>query len=90
MLNLLLARYGLDDSSLLCVDAKPGTLKAGQADGLQPRTLEVLKSLGLVDEIVNEGCQMWEVGFWNPSPKGGIERTSTVPDVAVNARYPHE
>ncbi|KAI5293255.1 hypothetical protein KEM52_005705 [Ascosphaera acerosa] len=90
MLNLLLARYGLDDSSLLCVDRKPGTLKAGQADGLQPRTLEVLKSLGLVDEILNEGCQMWEVGFWNPSAKGGIERTSIVPDVAVKARYPHE
>lgn len=90
MLNLMLARFGLDDDSLLCVDKKPGTLKAGQADGLQPRTLEVLRSLGLVDEILNEGCQMWEVGFWNPSPKGGIERTSIVPDVAVNARYPHE
>ncbi|KAI5280709.1 hypothetical protein KEM54_003558, partial [Ascosphaera aggregata] len=90
MLNVLLARFGLDDRSLLCVDKKPGTLKAGQADGLQPRTLEVLKSLGLVDEIIGEGCHIWEVGFWNPSPKGGIERTSIVPDVAVKARYTHE
>lgn len=63
MLELLLARYGLEDDSLLCVDAKPTTLKSGQADGLQPRTLETLKSLGLADEILTEGCQMWQVLF---------------------------
>lgn len=87
---------------MLCIDSKPSSLKSGQADGLQPRTLEVLKSLGLVDEILSEGCQMWEVAFWNPaglkdvdglensavSPL--IERTSIVPDVSVAARYPHE
>lgn len=61
MLELLLARYGLSDESLLCVDAKPTTVKSGQADGLQPRTLETLKSLGLADEILSEGCQMWQV-----------------------------
>ncbi|KAJ5754164.1 uncharacterized protein N7511_008317 [Penicillium nucicola] len=92
MLNLLLARYGLSDESLLCVDSKASTLKSGQADGLQPRTLETLKSLGLADEILTEGCQMWQVAFWNPSEdkEKVIERTSLVPDVAVPARYPHE
>ncbi|KAE8146764.1 FAD binding domain-containing protein [Aspergillus avenaceus] len=92
MLHLLLARYGLSDDSLLCVDAKPGTLKSGQADGLQPRTLEVLKSLGVADEILNDGCHMEEVAFWNPSldPDEIIERTSIIPDVAVPARYQHE
>ncbi|KAJ5368077.1 uncharacterized protein N7496_007837 [Penicillium cataractarum] len=92
MLELLLARYGLSDESLLCVDAKPTTLKSGQADGLQPRTLETLKSLGLADEILTEGCQMWQVAFWNPSNDKDkiIERTSIVQDVAVPARFPHE
>lgn len=61
MLELLLARYGLSDESLLCIDSKPTTLKSGQADGLQPRTLETLKSLSLADEILTEGCQMWQV-----------------------------
>jgi len=90
MLTLLLARYGVE--SLACFDAKPGTLKSGQADGLQPRTLEVLKSLDLVDEILNHGCHMSEVAFWNPKTGGnsGIERTSFVPDVVVAARYKHE
>lgn len=92
MLSLLLARYGLSDASLLCVDAKPGTLISGQADGLQPRTLEVLKSLGLADEILNDGCHMAECAFWNPSDNKDqvIERTSILPDVAVPARFQHE
>ncbi|KAL5339590.1 FAD binding domain-containing protein [Aspergillus crustosus] len=93
MLTLLLARYGLSDDSLLAVDVKPGTLKSGQADGLQPRTLEVLKSLGLADEILNDGCHMEEVAFWNPTGKTEgdvIERTSIVPDVSVPARFQHE
>jgi phenol 2-monooxygenase (NADPH) len=95
MLTLLLARYGLRDS-LMCYDSKPGTLKAGQADGLQPRTLEVLKSLDVADEILNHGCHMSEVAFWNPKSSnssgkaGGIERTSFAPDVVVAARYKHE
>ncbi|KAJ5335499.1 hypothetical protein N7452_007902 [Penicillium brevicompactum] len=92
MLELLLARYGLSDDSLLCIDGKSTTLKSGQADGLQPRTLETLKSLGLADEILSEGCQMWQVAFWNPSEDKEkiIERTSIIPDVSVPARYPHE
>lgn len=93
MLDLLLARYGLSDESLLCVDAKSSSLRSGQADGLQPRTLEVLKSLGLADEILNDGCHMEEVAFWNPTgQKEGdvIERTSIVPDVSVPARFQHE
>ncbi|KAH7393851.1 putative phenol monooxygenase [Phaeosphaeria sp. MPI-PUGE-AT-0046c] len=65
-LTLLLARYGITESSLLCLDAKPGTLKAGQADGLQPRTLEVFQSLGIAAEILADGCHMEEVAFWNP------------------------
>ncbi|KAL1303744.1 hypothetical protein AAFC00_007087 [Neodothiora populina] len=100
-LTLLLARYGITGSSLLCLDAKPGTLKAGQADGLQPRTMEVFQSLGIASEILSEGCHMEEVAFWNPvtnngsetdgtKPVSGIERTSFVPDVNVTARYGFE
>lgn len=92
MLNLLLSRYGLNDDSVLCVDAKPSILKSGQADGIQPRTLEVFKSLGLVDELIADGCHMEEVAFWNPSSNKEeiIERTSIVRDVSVPARYQFE
>ncbi|KAL4874502.1 FAD binding domain-containing protein [Aspergillus karnatakaensis] len=92
MLQLLLSRYGLSDSSLLCIDSKPGTLKSGQADGIQPRTLEVFKTLGISDEIENEACQMWEFAFWNASDDAGkiIERRSIVPEVIPPARFPYE
>lgn len=92
MLQLLLARYGLTDKSLLCVDSKPSSLKSGQADGVQPRTLEVFKTLGISDEIENEACQMWEFAFWNASedPKKVIERRSVVPEVIPPARFPYE
>ncbi|OGM40076.1 phenol monooxygenase [Aspergillus bombycis] len=92
MLHLLLARYGLSDKSVLCIDSKPGTLKSGQADGIQPRTLEVLKTLGISDEIENEACQMWEFAFWNISddPVKLIERRSIVPEVIPPARFPYE
>lgn len=99
-LTLLLARYGITGSSLLCLDSKPGTLKAGQADGLQPRTLEVLQALGIAGEILSEGCHMTEVAFWNPAAAApepqngqvdaGIERTAFVSDVSVPARFRHE
>lgn len=91
-LTMCLSRLGLTDDSLLCIDAKSGTLKAGQADGLQPRTLEVFKSLGILSEIYDDGCHMSEVAFWNPKADGmkGIERTTFAPDVAVRARYQHE
>jgi phenol 2-monooxygenase len=89
MLGLLLSRYGIQDDRLLCLDAKDGSVKAGQADGLQPRTIEVFESLGLADEIVNDACHMWEVAFWNPEAKG-IARTSTVPDIGAPARYAQE
>ncbi|KAF9892487.1 hypothetical protein FE257_001596 [Aspergillus nanangensis] len=92
MLELLLARYGLSDESLLCIDSKPGTLKSGQADGVQPRTLEVFKTLGISDEIENEACQMWQFAFWKPSDDKTkiIERKSVVPEVIPPARFRYE
>ena len=92
MTQLLLARYGLSDDSLLCIDSKESTLKSGQADGVQPRTLEVFKTLGISDEIENEACQMWQFAFWNTSMDTSktIERKSVVPNVVPPARFRYE
>jgi 2-polyprenyl-6-methoxyphenol hydroxylase-like FAD-dependent oxidoreductase len=92
MLELLLARYGLSDESLLCIDSKPSTLKSGQADGVQPRTLEVFKTLGISDEIENEACQMWQFAFWKTSEDKTkvIERENVVPEVIPPARFRYE
>ncbi|KAI0675863.1 FAD binding domain-containing protein [Trametes maxima] len=73
------------------IDKRPNKVAAGQADGIQPRTIEVLQSYGLAERLLREGNQMHMAAFYNPSPSGGIERTSRAPDVtAPNARYPYE
>ncbi|KAI8996410.1 FAD binding domain-containing protein [Trametes punicea] len=73
------------------VDQRPAKVAAGQADGIQPRTIEVLHSYGLGERLLREGNQMHMAAFYNPSPSGGIERTSRAADVtAPTARYPFE
>ncbi|PKY00671.1 hypothetical protein P168DRAFT_243245 [Aspergillus campestris IBT 28561] len=90
MLTLLLARYGLDETSLLCIDNNESGQSSGHADAFQPRTLEVLKSLGLADDIINAGYQLWETAVWDPSPtqKNVIEHTAVNPLISTAARYP--
>ncbi|EGN91817.1 hypothetical protein SERLA73DRAFT_118141 [Serpula lacrymans var. lacrymans S7.3] len=73
------------------VDKRPARVAAGQADGIQPRTIEVLQSYGLAERLLREGNQMHMAAFYNPNPKGGIECTGRTPDVtAPTARYSHE
>ncbi|KAG2137580.1 FAD binding domain-containing protein [Suillus bovinus] len=71
------------------IDNRPVGVAAGQADGIQPRTIEVLQSYGLAEPLLKEGAQMHLCAFYNPGPNGGIERTGRAPDVtAPTARFP--
>lgn len=73
------------------IDKRPGNLAAGQADGIQPRTIEVLQSYGLADALISQAAQLHMAAFYNPAPNGGIECTGRAPDVtAPTARYPFE
>ncbi|KIM44405.1 hypothetical protein M413DRAFT_442389 [Hebeloma cylindrosporum] len=73
------------------IDQRPVKVAAGQADGIQPRTSEVLQSYGLAGRLLEQGNQMHMAAFYNPSSTGGIELTDRVPDVtAPTARYPFE
>ncbi|KAI6011133.1 FAD binding domain-containing protein [Pisolithus marmoratus] len=57
--------------------------------GYKPRTIEVLHSYGLAERLIREGNQLHMCAFYNPSPTGGIEFTTRVPDVTVPiARFP--
>ncbi|KAF8262308.1 FAD binding domain-containing protein [Lactarius quietus] len=69
------------------VDKRPIRVAAGQADGIQPRTIE---SYGLADRLHSKAALMVMAAFYNPGPKG-IERIGRVPDVtAPTARYPYK
>ncbi|KAH7106134.1 FAD binding domain-containing protein [Auriculariales sp. MPI-PUGE-AT-0066] len=73
------------------VDKRPEKVMAGQADGIQPRTIEMLQSYGLAEELLRHGNQMHMAAFYNPSASGGIERTGRASDVtAPTARFPFE
>ncbi|KAH7903180.1 FAD binding domain-containing protein [Hygrophoropsis aurantiaca] len=83
-----LASVGVD---VRIVDQRPVRVAAGQADGIQPRTIEVLQSYGLAERLIREGNQMHMCAFYNPNASGILERTGRAPDVtAPTARYPFE
>ncbi|KAF9024638.1 hypothetical protein BDZ89DRAFT_1102452 [Hymenopellis radicata] len=83
-----LAKAGVD---VRVIDQRPSKVAAGQADGIQPRTIEVLQSHGLADRLLAEGNQMHMTAFYNPSPDGGITFVDLVPDISIlDARYPFE
>lgn len=87
-MTLLLARYGLSDSSLLCIDAKPSPIECGHADGITGRTVEVFKTLGLADEIINDGFRFCETATWNSNGQGaGIGRVSREPHFLALTRF---
>ncbi|KAE8330329.1 FAD binding domain-containing protein [Aspergillus sergii] len=87
MLKFLLSHYGLNDESVLCIDDKPKRLDRGHADGLQPRTMEVLKSLGLADRILHTGRHLWEFAFWEHTREKSIKRSFIAPTMTEGARY---
>ncbi|TFK29577.1 hypothetical protein FA15DRAFT_663717 [Coprinopsis marcescibilis] len=73
------------------IDQRPAKVAAGQADGIQPRTIEIFQSYGLGERLLREGNQMHTAAFYNPSAQGGVELTDRVPDVtATSAKFPFE
>ncbi|KAI0310571.1 FAD binding domain-containing protein [Amylostereum chailletii] len=83
-----LARAGVN---VRIVDKRPVKVMAGQADGIQPRTIEVLQSYGLAEKLLKKAAHLSMAAFYNPAPNGGIERIGRVPDVtAPTARFPFE
>jgi phenol 2-monooxygenase len=72
-----LARTGVNAR---IIDKRSSRVFAGQADGLQCRTLEVMQSFGFCDRALKEGNHMLEICFWEPDAKGNIYRTESIPD----------
>lgn len=74
-LNLLLARFGIPASSRLIIDSSPTPVIKGHADGFVARTIEVLKSLDLADELLAHGERAYHRREWKSrSEEKGIER----------------
>ncbi|KAL5113249.1 hypothetical protein ACEQ8H_008889 [Pleosporales sp. CAS-2024a] len=78
MLATWMARCGIHAR---IVDKRASKIFAGQADGLQIRSLEIFDSFGFADRVVKEANHMIEMCMWNPGADGVIRRSSRVPDV---------
>ena len=74
-----LAVQGLGPSVRI-IDKRNDKIFNGQADGLQCRTLEILHSFGLGEDIWRQSNRMIEMKFWNPGPDGQLQRTGSKPD----------
>lgn len=87
MLSTCLARWGY---KIKHIDNRPGPTPTGRADGIQPRSLDLLRNMGLKRAIMDhDPAKVYEVAFWDPAAKG-IHRTGTWPSCPkfIDARYP--
>ena len=88
LLSTCLARWGY---KIKHIDMRPTPTPTGRADGIQPRSLDLLRNMGLKRDIMaHEPAKVYEVAFWDPKHDSGIARTGTwasCPDF-IDARYP--
>ena len=87
-LSVCLSRWGY---SVRHIDNRPVPTATGRADGIQPRSLEILRNLDLKREVMAfKPARVFEVAFWDPAPGDKIVRTGTWASCPkfLDARYP--
>ncbi|KAH6672564.1 FAD binding domain-containing protein [Halenospora varia] len=72
MLASNLARYGIKST---IVDDRNDKTSTGKADGLQPKTIETLKQLGLASSLLDQGVKVYDICFWNSDANTPLRRT---------------
>lgn len=86
-LSTCLQRWGY---KIKHIDNRPEPTKTGRADGIQPRSLDLLRNMGLKRKIMaHDPAKVYEVAFWDPT-NNGIHRTGTWASCPkfIDARYP--
>jgi 2-polyprenyl-6-methoxyphenol hydroxylase-like FAD-dependent oxidoreductase len=67
MLSTQLARWGY---KIKHIDNRAHPTATGRADGIQPRSLDLLRNMGLKRAIMaHEPAKVYEVSFWGPSSR---------------------
>jgi phenol 2-monooxygenase len=80
------------DVSTRIIERREGRLVLGQADGIQPRSVETFQAFGFAERIVAEAYNIGWMNFWGPNPEnpGEIVRTSRTADYAYDiCEFPH-
>jgi phenol 2-monooxygenase len=74
------------------IERRDGRLVLGQADGIQPRSVETFDAFGFAERIVAEAYNIGWMNFWGPDPENidNIIRTARTEDYAFQiSEYPH-
>lgn len=74
------------------IEKRDGRLVLGQADGIQPRSVETFQAFGFAERIVAEAYNIGWMNFWGPDPEnpGNIVRTSRTEDYGFKiSEFPH-
>ncbi|KAK2879957.1 hypothetical protein FQN49_000716 [Arthroderma sp. PD_2] len=89
-LSLCLSRWGYDVKH---IDNRVVPTKTGRADGIQSRSIELLRNLGLKSQLMAyQPARVYDVAFWDPLTDGkGIHRTGNWPSCppSIDTRYPY-
>src|SRR6188472_3186843 len=74
------------------IERREGRLVLGQADGIQPRSVETFQAFGFAERIVAEAYNIAYMNFWTPDPENpkNIIRTARTEDYAFKiSEFPH-
>ncbi|MCE4027894.1 FAD-dependent monooxygenase [Microbacterium sp. Au-Mic1] len=74
------------------IERRGGRLELGQADGIQPRSVETFQAFGFAERIVAEAYNIGWMNFWGPDPENpqNIVRTARTADYAYDiCEFPH-
>ncbi|WP_243230769.1 FAD-dependent monooxygenase [Microbacterium sp. CIAB417] len=74
------------------IEKREGRLELGQADGIQPRSVETFQAFGFAERIIAEAYNIGWMNFWGPDPENprNIRRTSRTADYAYDiCEFPH-
>ncbi|MHC2999573.1 FAD-dependent monooxygenase [Microbacterium sp. HJ5] len=80
------------DVSARIIERREGRLVLGQADGIQPRSVETFQAFGFAERIVAEAYNIAYMNFWGPDPENpaNIVRTARTEDYAFKiSEFPH-
>ncbi|ODV94029.1 hypothetical protein PACTADRAFT_70383 [Pachysolen tannophilus NRRL Y-2460] len=89
MLASLLARLGV---KVMIVDDRATKTCTGRADGVQPKTMETFKQMGLAHELSGKGVRVYDITMWEYSDeKKAYKRVSCEPHFSdvVDLRDPY-
>lgn len=74
------------------IERRDGRLVLGQADGIQPRSVETFQAFGFAERIIAEAYNIAYMNFWGPDPENprNIVRITRTEDYAFKiSEFPH-